>query len=240
MVLGIFFIDLRRNALHNRALWIIALYPQMMDGRNKDNRGLILILSSPSGAGKTTLSRLLLQRHTQLSLSISATTRPHRPGEVDGKDYHFVTKEAFATMIQNQALMEYATVFGNQYGTPRAPVEAVLAAGGDMLFDIDWQGAQQIKLSARKDMVSVFILPPSMEELGRRLITRQTDDLDVIQKRMEGARQEISHWAEYDYVIVNQDIHQSLDQISAIMTAEKLRRSRQTNLPDFIRGLLQA
>jgi guanylate kinase len=212
----------------------------MMDGRNKDNRGLILILSSPSGAGKTTLSRLLLQRHTQLSLSISATTRPHRPGEVDGKDYHFVTKEAFATMIQNQALMEYASVFGNQYGTPRAPVEAVLAAGGDMLFDIDWQGAQQIKLSARKDMVSVFILPPSMEELGRRLITRQTDDLDVIQKRMEGARQEFSHWAEYDYVIVNQDIHQSLDQISAIMTAEKLRRSRQTNLPDFIRGLLQA
>ena len=212
----------------------------MMDGRNKDNRGLILILSSPSGAGKTTLSRLLLQRHAQLSLSISATTRPHRPGEVDGKDYHFVTKEAFATMIHNQALMEYASVFGNQYGTPRAPVEAVLAAGGDMLFDIDWQGAQQIKLSARKDMVSVFILPPSMEELGRRLITRQTDDLDVIQKRMEGDRQEISHWAEYDYVIVNQDIHQSLDQISAIMTAEKLRRSRQANLPDFIRGLLQA
>jgi guanylate kinase len=209
----------------------------MTDGRNTHNRGLILILSSPSGAGKTTLSRLLLQRHPQLTLSISATTRPQRPGEVDGKDYHFVTKEAFDTMIQNQALMEYASVFGNHYGTPRAPVEDALDAGHDMLFDIDWQGAQQIKLSARKDMVSVFILPPSIEELNRRLVARQTDDMGVIQKRMDGARQEISHWAEYDYVIINQDIHQSLDQISAIMTAEKLRRSRQTHLPDFIRGL---
>jgi guanylate kinase len=209
----------------------------MTDGRNTHNRGLILILSSPSGAGKTTLSRLLLQRHPQLTLSISATTRPQRPGEVDGKDYHFVTKKAFDAMIQNQALMEYASVFGNHYGTPRAPVEDALDAGHDMLFDIDWQGAQQIKLSARKDMVSVFILPPSIEELNRRLVARQTDDMGVIQKRMDGARQEISHWAEYDYVIINQDIHQSLDQISAIMTAEKLRRSRQTHLPDFIRGL---
>jgi guanylate kinase len=209
----------------------------MTDGRNTHNRGLILILSSPSGAGKTTLSRLLLQRHPQLTLSISATTRPQRPGEVDGKDYHFVTKKAFDAMIQNQALMEYASVFGNHYGTPRAPVEDALDAGHDMLFDIDWQGAQQIKLSARKDMVSVFILPPSIEELNRRLVARQTDDMGVIQKRMDGARQEISHWAEYDYVIINQDIHHSLDQISAIMTAEKLRRSRQTHLPDFIRGL---
>jgi guanylate kinase len=209
----------------------------MTDGRNTHNRGLILILSSPSGAGKTTLSRLLLQRHPQLTLSISATTRPQRPGEVDGKDYHFVTKQSFDAMIQNQDLMEYASVFGNHYGTPRAPVEDALDAGHDMLFDIDWQGAQQIKLSARKDMVSVFILPPSIEELNRRLVARQTDDMGVIQKRMDGARQEISHWAEYDYVIINQDIHQSLDQISAIMTAEKLRRSRQTHLPDFIRGL---
>ena len=208
-----------------------------MDIGNKQNRGLILILSSPSGAGKTTLSRLLLKQNDNLVLSISATTRPQRSGEEHGKDYWFVSKDDFQQMINDNQLMEYASVFGNNYGTPIKPVEDALVSGKDMLFDIDWQGAQQIKLLARKDMVSVFILPPSIQELNRRLIARQTDDMAIINKRMEGAKQEISHWAEYDYVIVNNDIQQSMQQITAIMTAEKLRRSRQAYLPEFIRTL---
>jgi guanylate kinase len=197
----------------------------------------MLILSSPSGAGKTTIARELLSRNPALKVSISATTRAKRPNEVEGRDYIFVEKPQFEAMIAEDAFLEYATVFKHYYGTPRAPVEAALARGEDMLFDIDWQGAQQIKLLARKDMVSVFILPPSMRELQRRLTDRSTDAADVIQYRMEQSMAEISHWGEYDYIVINDDMEKSIADIQSILTAEKLRRNRQTNITEFIRSL---
>jgi guanylate kinase len=199
-------------------------------------RGLMLVLSSPSGAGKTTLSRMLLAEK-QAELSISVTTRAIRPGEVDGEHYHFIDKARFEQMVTNSELLEWATVFGNSYGTPRAPVEAALSAGRDMLFDLDWQGTQQMREKARDDLVSVFVLPPSVPELERRLRSRAQDPDDVIRGRMAKAGDEMSHWAEYDYVVINENIDSSAAQVRAILAAERLKRERQTGLTGFVRGL---
>jgi guanylate kinase len=200
-------------------------------------QGLMIILSSPSGAGKTSIARELLRRHPTMRLSISATTRAPRPQEGDGTDYYFVSQERFESMAATGDLLEYATVFRHSYGTPRQPVEAALAAGHDVLFDIDWQGTQQLKITMRRHLASVFILPPSMTELHRRLVERQSDSPDVIAHRMTKAMAEISHWGEYDYVIVNRDIAASVAAIEAIITAEKLRRSRQPHMAGFVRAL---
>ena len=200
-------------------------------------RGLMLVLSSPSGAGKTTISRALLERDENLSLSISATTRPKRPGEVSGRDYQFVDPAEFNLMVNRQELLEHAKVFGHYYGTPRAPVEAALKGGRDVMFDIDWQGTQQLAQSARDDLVSVFILPPSMEELERRIRSRAQDTEEVVLARMGKASDEMSHWAEYDYIIVNQDFDESVRNVEAILTAERLRRGRQLGLTDFVKRL---
>ncbi len=200
-------------------------------------RGLLLVLSSPSGAGKTTLSRQLLPRDDNLDLSISVTTRPKRPGEIDGADYHFIDQAAFDTMVARDELLEHATVFGYSYGTPRAPVEAALEAGQDILFDIDWQGTQQLAEKASNDLVRIFILAPSTGELERRLRRRAQDPEEVVRGRMAKAADEMSHWAEYDYIIVNQDVAQSLAQVEAILTAERLKRERQVGLHDFVESL---
>lgn len=201
-------------------------------------RGLMLVLSSPSGAGKTTLSRRLLETDPGIVMSVSATTRSMRSGEVDGKDYYFVTAEKFAAMVKAGEFFEHATVFGNSYGTPKAPVEAALAEGRDVLFDIDWQGAQQLKDKARDDMVSVFILPPSHGELERRLHTRAQDSEEVVKGRMEKAASEISHWPEYDYVIVNRDVDAAHAEIKAVLDAERVRRTRQIGLSEFVSTLV--
>lgn len=200
-------------------------------------RGLMLVLSSPSGAGKTTLSRLLLEHDRGIELSVSVTTRTKRPAERDGVDYHFVDHQHFRDLIERNALLEYAKVFDHYYGTPRGPVEATLAAGRDMLFDIDWQGTQQLMERARADLVSVFILPPSTAELERRLIRRAQDPPNVVANRMAKAADEMSHWAEYDYVIINIDIARSLEQLKSILTAERLKRERQLGLSDFVKAL---
>jgi guanylate kinase len=197
----------------------------------------MFVLSSPSGAGKTTLSRLLLQHEPAITLSVSVTTRPRRPAERDGVDYHFVDHETFRTMKARDELLEYAQVFDHFYGTPRGPVEQTLSAGQDMLFDIDWQGTQQLAERARQDLVSVFILPPSTEELERRLVTRAQDPPAVVARRMAQAADEMSHWAEYDYVIVNEQVERSLDLLKAILTAERLKRYRQVGLSDFVKSL---
>ena len=201
-------------------------------------RGLMLVLSSPSGAGKTTISRRLLDTDGNLSLSISATTRPPRPGETDGKDYYFVDKARFDAMVEGGELLEHALVFGNNYGTPRAPVEQALEAGRDVLFDIDWQGTQQVRETARDDLVSVFILPPSTAELERRLHSRAQDSDEVVRARMAKAADEMSHWPEYDYIIINDDLERSVEQVEAILTAERLKRERRIGLGAFVRGLL--
>lgn len=200
-------------------------------------RGLMLVLSSPSGAGKTTISRRLLNVEPDLVLSISATTRPMRPGEQDGVDYHFVDHAAFDGMIRESAFLEYAKVFDHQYGTPRAPVDRSLAAGRDVLFDIDWQGTQQLAQAARDDLVSVFILPPSIAALEQRLKTRAQDSAEVVARRMAKAADEMSHWAEYDYIIVNDDLETSIQRVRAILLAERLKRHRQTGLTEFVKGL---
>ena len=202
-------------------------------------RGLLLVMSSPSGAGKTTLSRALLEQDTNIALSVSVTTRPPRPGEVDGRDYHFISKERFAQMRGRGELLEYADVFGNSYGTPRRPVEDALSAGRDVLFDIDWQGTQQLAQAMEDDLVRIFILPPSTEELANRLIKRAQDSAATVAKRMAEASREISHWPEYDYVIVNRDLIECRAQISAILAAERLKRRRRIGLTDFVRGLLK-
>ena len=201
-------------------------------------RGLMLVLSSPSGAGKTTLSRRLLETDKGIVMSVSATTREKRPNEIDGKDYYFVTAEKFAAMVKAGEFFEHATVFGNSYGTPRARVEAALAEGRDVLFDIDWQGAQQLKEKARDDLVSVFILPPSHGELERRLYTRAQDSAEVVKGRMEKAAGEISHWPEYDYVIVNRDVDVAHAQVKAVLDAERVRRTRQIGLSEFVSTLV--
>jgi guanylate kinase len=207
------------------------------DGAPIARRGLMLVLSSPSGAGKTTLSRMLLEQDSNIELSISATTRPRRPNERDGVDYYFIDKQRFQAMVAREELLESALVFDNYYGTPRAPVESALSAGRDMLFDIDWQGTQQLVERAPEDLVSVFILPPSTDDLERRLISRAQDSPDVVARRMAKAADEMSHWAEYDYVIVNHEISSSLTQLRAILQAERLKRRRQIGLSDFVRAL---
>jgi guanylate kinase len=200
-------------------------------------RGLMLVLSSPSGAGKTTLSRQLLDNDKQIQLSVSATTRARRSGEKDGVDYHFVDTATFRGMIERGDFLEHARVFDHFYGTPAAPVEAALIAGRDVLFDIDWQGTQQLKEKAGSDLVTVFILPPSTRDLERRLITRAQDSMEVVQKRMAKAADEMSHWAEYDYQIINRDIATSLMELKSILTAERLKRERQVGLSAFVKAL---
>jgi guanylate kinase len=204
---------------------------------NIERRGLMLVLSSPSGAGKSTLSRKLLASDANITLSVSATTRFPRPGEVDGKDYFFVNAEKFDHMVGENAFLEHAKVFGNRYGTPRRPVMEALAAGRDVLFDIDWQGTQQISQKAADDLVRIFILPPSKAELKRRLESRAQDSAEVVAGRMAKANEEISHWAEYDYVIVNDDIEAAHVKIRTILEAERLKRSRQTGLHGFVTAL---
>ena len=200
-------------------------------------RGLMMVLSSPSGAGKTTLSRRLLEEDKEISLSISVTTRAPRKGEVDGRDYLFVDSTDFNLLVNRDQLLEHAKVFGNYYGTPRGPVENTLASGRDVLFDIDWQGTQQLAEKARDDLVSIFILPPSWYELERRLFSRAQDEPSEINRRMAKAADEMSHWAEYDYVIVNRDLDQSVFAIRSILLAERLKRRRQVGLSDFVSGL---
>ncbi len=202
-------------------------------------RGLMLVLSSPSGAGKTSISRALLEQDDALTLSVSATTRARRPGEVHGRDYLFVDPEEFTLMINRRELLEHAKVFGNYYGTPRQQVEQTLAEGSDVLFDIDWQGTQQMADRARADLVSVFILPPSTAELERRLRSRAQDSPAVVAERMSKAADEISHYREYDYIIVNHKISDSVAQVRAILAAERLRRDRQLGLTDFVKYLRQ-
>jgi guanylate kinase len=203
-------------------------------------RGLMLVLSSPSGAGKTTIARALLAADRELTMSVSVTTRPPRPGEVDGRDYHFIDEAAFQAMVADQALLEHATVFGHSYGTPRAAVTAALAAGRDVLFDVDWQGTQQLRQNARADLVSVFVLPPSEAELERRLRTRAQDSAAVVRQRMARAADETSHWAEYDYIILNQEIERAVTDARAILAAERLRRDRQIGLADFVKRISRA
>lgn len=199
----------------------------------------MFVLSSPSGAGKTTLSRRLLAEDAAIMLSVSATTRAPRSNEVDGVDYYFVSPECFAEMVDNDELLEWATVFGNRYGTPRAPVEAALHAGKDVLFDIDWQGTQQLQQTdAASDLVRVFILPPDLAELERRLTGRGTDPADVIAGRMARARDEISHWGKYDYILINDNADDCLNEIRDILHAERLRRKRQLGLASFVRAML--
>jgi guanylate kinase len=200
-------------------------------------RGLMLVLSSPSGAGKTTISRKLLEGEADLSLSISVTTRPPRPGEIDGKDYIFLAAERFDAMVSGGELLEHAVVFGHKYGTPKAPVEQALAAGRDVLFDIDWQGTQQLDQEMREDLVSIFILPPSTKELERRLYARAQDSEEVVRERMAKAADEMSHWAEYDYIVVNDAIDRSLSEVEAILMAERLRRQRRIGLHEFVERL---
>lgn len=197
----------------------------------------MLVLSSPSGAGKTTLSRMLLDATTDIQMSISVTTRPMRPGEVDGEDYCFADPNVFEVMRKNDELLEWAEVFGNLYGTPKGPVDEALASGLDILFDIDWQGTQQLRQSMGEDLVSIFILPPSVEELGARLKTRAQDPPEVVADRMGKASDELSHWAEYDYVIVNQDLDQSLRELKTILAAERLKLARRTGLVEFVRNM---
>lgn len=209
----------------------------MNKGETIKRRGLMLVLSSPSGAGKTTISREILKREPAMTLSISATTRQPRPGEVEGKDYFFVTAERFSQMVGEDAFLEHARVFENRYGTPRAPVEAALSEGRDVLFDIDWQGTQQLRESARDDLVSVFILPPSMASLEERLRSRAQDSEEVVQQRMAKAADEMSHWPEYDYIVVNRDIEESVAKVTAILNAERLRRDRQSGLRAFVESL---
>lgn len=201
--------------------------------------GLMLVLSSPSGAGKTTISRELLDLDDNLSLSISHTTRAPRLGEVDGKDYHFISEDAFHQMRERNAFLEYAFVFNNFYGTLKEPVKLGLQAGKDILFDIDWQGTQQLKQIARSDVVSIFVLPPTWKELENRLHRRAKDDPDTIAYRMSKAHEEIQHWAEYDYILINDDIKDTVERVCHILESERLKRERQIGLPQFVRELTQ-
>jgi guanylate kinase len=199
-------------------------------------RGLMMVLSSPSGAGKTTISHRLLAEDSHISLSVSVTTRPRRANETD-KDYRFIDLTEFNLMVNREQLLEHAKVFGNYYGTPRMAVENALASGHDVLFDIDWQGTQQLKAKAREDLISVFLLPPSWHELERRLFQRALDEPSEINRRMAKASDEMSHWAEYDYVIINRDLDQSVAAVRAILQSERLKRDRQIGLPEFVKGL---
>lgn len=200
-------------------------------------RGLMLVLSSPSGAGKTSICKKLLQQDTGLVLSVSATTRKRRPGEVEGKDYQFLSIQEFESRINKSQFLEYAKVFGNYYGTPAQLVEGTLKSGVDVLFDIDWQGTQQLKARARQDLVSVFILPPSIKELEKRLFKRAQDTSEVVANRMSKSASEMSHYPEYDYVIINHDLDKSVQQVQSILCAERSRRERQIGLVEFVKYL---
>jgi guanylate kinase len=201
-------------------------------------RGLMLVLSSPSGAGKTTLARRLLASDSAITMSVSATTRAARTGEEEGKDYFFVSPDVFNLMVKRHDFLEHAQVFGNQYGTPREPVMLALSMGRDVLFDIDWQGTQQLRQQAGDDLVSIFVLPPSHAELERRLRSRAQDSEEVVQARMSRANNEISHWAEYDYVVINDDVDSTLQKICTILEAERMKRGRQTGIAEFARRLM--
>ncbi|MDQ3471195.1 MAG: guanylate kinase [Pseudomonadota bacterium] len=211
---------------------------QPADHATRQRRGLLIVLSSPSGAGKSTLSRMLLETDPSITISVSATTRPIRPGERHDLDYHFVDDDEFNRLIRAGEFVEWAPVFGHRYGTPKAPVKAALKAGRDILFDIDWQGTQQLHAEMGEDLVRIFLLPPSMKELQHRLETRGTDSENVIADRMGRAESEISHWAEYDYVLINTDAQRCLDEIRTIVAAERLRRARQIGLVAFVRDLI--
>jgi guanylate kinase len=202
-------------------------------------RGLMLVLSSPSGAGKTTLSRRLLQTDPDIVMSVSATTRAPRPNEVDGQDYFFVSPEKFDEMVDAGEFLEHANVFGNKYGTPRKAVMAALEAGKDVLFDIDWQGTQQLKVQAREDLASVFVLPPSKAELERRLRIRAQDSETVVRQRMAKASDELSHWAEYDYLLLNDDIQHAQGKLEEILRVERSRRARQPGLARFVQKMMR-
>lgn len=209
----------------------------MMTGSLVQRRGLLLVLSSPSGAGKSTIATTLLDSEDNLVLSVSATTRPKRPGEEDGTHYHFTDADSFADMVERSELLEHALVFGHRYGTPRAPVEAALERGQDILFDVDWQGAQQLRDRMPADLVQVFILPPSAAELHDRLRSRASDSEDVVLHRMSRASDEMSHWDSYDYVVINQDLETSVEAVRDILRAERLRRERQVGLGAFINDM---
>lgn len=210
-----------------------------MQNNEIKRRGLLLVLSSPSGAGKSTLSKLLLEKDDNISLSVSSTTRAPRPGEVDGKDYNFVSQSEFEDLAGSNGFLEHATVFEHSYGTPAAPVEVALKNGSDVLFDIDWQGTQQLNEKVGADLVRVFILPPSKLELEKRLKSRAQDSDEVVAKRMAKADAEISHWAEYDYVIINQDLEQAEAELFTILKAERMKRFRQSGLASFVGDLTQ-
>lgn len=216
------------------------VYNVLIMNRKLDRRGLMYVLSSPSGAGKTTITRALLKQNTDLMISISATTRQRRAGEVQGQDYHFVDTSMFNEMIDNGQMLEHAKVFGNYYGTPRGPVEKALDEGKDVIFDIDWQGTQQLREMARDDLVTVFILPPSARELEKRLRNRSKDTLETetqIRERMGKATDEMMHYSEYDYVLINEDIDATIEQAQMILDAERLKRRRIIGLSDFVRGV---
>jgi guanylate kinase len=210
----------------------------MDDAPIRRRRGLLIVLSSPSGAGKTTISRMLLESDPEIMMSVSATTRPKRPGEAEDVDYHFVSDAEFERLIDSGEFVEWAPVFGFRYGTPKAPVKSALREGRDILFDIDWQGTQQLHSAMGEDLVRIFILPPSMAELERRLHSRGTDAEEVIADRMQRSTGEISHWAEYDYVLINHDMDACLAEVQTIVAAERLKRSRQIGLVSFVRELI--
>jgi guanylate kinase len=209
-----------------------------MDQPTRQRRGLLIVLSSPSGAGKSTISRMLLEADDNITMSVSATTRPKRPGEVEGVDYHFVDTNEFERLISADEFAEWAYVFDHMYGSPKEPIKDALKAGKDTLFDIDWQGTQQLEYAFRTDLVLIFILPPSMRELERRLHERATDSEEIIASRMKRAAGEIGHWAEYDYVLINDDMDKCLRDVRAIIAAERLRRERQPYLLRFVRDLV--
>ena len=211
----------------------------MGDGMRMQRRGLLLILSSPSGAGKSTLTKNLVDDDHTIQLSVSVTTRPRRHSEIGGRHYHFITKDVFEEMRQRGELLEWAEVHGNFYGTPKKPVEQALASGQDMMFDIDWQGTKQICEKMRPDVVSVFVLPPSMEELKARLERRAEDTPEVIERRLRNAREEIAQWGSYDYVLINDDLQRTFKELKAILGAERTRRERQTGLDRFVGDLLK-
>jgi guanylate kinase len=214
-----------------------AAMDDLTDQPPRRRRGLLIVLSSPSGAGKTTISRMLLEADPEITMSVSATTRPKRPGEIDDVDYHFVDDAEFDRLVEAGDFVEWAPVFGFRYGTPKAPVKDALRGGRDILFDIDWQGTQQLKAAMGEDLVSIFILPPSMAELERRLRSRGTDPEEVIAQRMQRADSEISHWPEYEYVLVNHDTDACLAEVRSIVAAERLKKNRQADLVPFVRGL---
>ena len=210
-----------------------------MDQPTRQRRGLLIVLSSPSGAGKSTIARMLLEADNEVTISVSATTRPRRPGEVDDVDYHFVDDSTFEQMVDNGDFAEWAYVFDHRYGSPKEPIKEALKIGHDILFDIDWQGTQQLRGAFGTDLVRIFVLPPSMQELERRLRSRGTDSEDVIESRMRRAASEIGHWGEYDYVLINEDMEECLTEVRTIIEAERLRRDRRPYLFDFVRRLVE-